>query len=67
MCFDVHVKFSKHFDEDDYFLERQDSNPFRKKGPLKVRRLKPDAVPHIFSGKLDTYLFIHLTIIWFFR
>ena len=40
----------QHFDEDDYLTERMDTNPHRKKGPLKVRRLRPDAVPHIFPG-----------------
>jgi hypothetical protein len=41
---------SLHFDDLDFFIERQDSNVHRKTGELKVRRLKTDAVPRKFPG-----------------
>ena len=41
---------SLHFEQSDFFSDRQDSNVYRKKTELTRRRLKPNAVPHIFPN-----------------
>ena len=47
---DSSIVCSLHFNDSDYITERQDNNQYRSQGPLKLRRLKPDAIPRRFPG-----------------
>ena len=47
---------SVHFEDSDFVQESEDSNPWRpRQEPLKVKRLKKEAVPSKFPG-LPAYL-----------
>ena len=47
---------SLHFTDDDFQIERCDTNPHRKNGDLKRRRLKKGAVPSVFAGQNELLL-----------
>ena len=47
---DSSIICSLHFHDSDYVSERQDNNQYRSQGPLKLRRLKSEAIPRIFPG-----------------
>jgi hypothetical protein len=47
---DSSVICSLHFEESDFLTEREDQNNYRKKGELKLRRLKKEAIPRRFPN-----------------
>ena len=47
---DSSIICSLHFQDSDYVTERQDNNQYRSQGPLKLKRLKPEAIPRRFPG-----------------